>query len=351
MKATEEQQRVIDCNNGNYFVDAGPGSGKTASIIQRIVRLLKNDVHISNILGITFTNKAANEMKDRLIAALPILKKKDINIFTFHSFAHSLLKAHGSAIGLQPYTIMGDDESKKTITNISRKHSIKSPDEAGEGAYPEILAEEIPILKTKTSILHRVLDRLESIPGLTIASAVGKTKHNLIDEDVVTFCSRCTEDYIGYKNKENKLDFSDLQPFCIKLLKAMPDLGKQYHYISIDEAQDCAPVNIELVSLINKYNNVMAVGNVAQSIYQFRGASATAVKDFITKFSAKELFLTKNFRSVANIVHFANESINRVEAKMESNNQENGMLYYKEFAHHDEEVEAIVSKIQLLKGL
>jgi len=349
MQLTPEQQSVVACRDGNFFVNAGPGAGKTASLVQRYMALIGAGFTPEQVLCITFTNKAAMEMRER-VAHLMNLNMKSMHLFTFHGFCNYWLRKEGHRVGLTNYSIMSEDEVHKSIKEICKATPFKLKEYNSVSDKINFLtAENALILTRKESIVRKVLNGLDSQPGTDVALHISDKEANAMSFSAwVEFATSCLKQYSDYKRNRNKLDFGNLQPFAMHLFKNHPDIVQTYKFIMVDEAQDMNETNIRLLENINKHNNVMAIGDVLQSIYGFRGAKVTAVQDFIKRFNAKELFLTYNFRSKNNIVKFNNSSIQRPEARMTANQSDDGVLFFKEFDTQDEETNAIISKIQLL---
>jgi len=352
VNSTEEQRKVISVRAGNYLVTAGPGSGKTFSLVQRYTELIKEGVDPRNILAITFTNKAAREMKERATAAVPTVTSGSMQIFTFHGLANYWLRRRGADMGLTNYTLMSTDEVTKTLTSIARSVPLFSHFyETTDDKHGYLVNEYRNHQKLKMKIIERGLNAMESYPGKPIVKICADLNLPLNVAPYATgFLTLASNEYSTYKRDRRKLDFSNLQPFFIHLLEKAPDIAESYHYIIADETQDCNQMNLQLLNKLNRYNNVMAFADHKQSIYGFRGSSSSATQDFISQFNATELFLTRNFRSSRNIVEFANTSIARQEEKMVAVDRKDGILFYKEFDTHEQQLNAVVTKIKLLKG-
>lgn len=325
------QREAVYHVNGPLLVLAGAGTGKTTVLVNRIahtvrfgnaykcdyvpdcvteddVKILKSCKHPDvlldtlekfavepvkpyNVLAITFTNKAANEMKDRLTTILG----EDIGemwVGTFHSVCAKLLRINGQRLGYTPnFTIYDADDSKRLIADCMRQLNIDD--------------KMIPV-NVAMNTISRAKDKL--------CGAVEFT--DLAQSDFRD--SRIAVIYELYEHKlkeNNALDFDDLIFQSVRLLRDNPDLrmkyGNKFKYISVDEYQDTNKAQYELIKLLaSEYENVMAVGDDDQSIYKFRGASIKNILSFDRCFEdCTVIKLEKNYRSTENILRAANSVI------------------------------------------
>ena len=329
------QKEAIFRVNGPLLILAGAGSGKTTVIVNRIVNLIKygnaynepigntneitpeiirnlknyisgkeplnketNDalklglsrVAPENILAITFTNKAANELKERVSAALGS-EKSGVWVSTFHSMCNSILRKHASYINFtREFTIYDDDDSKKIIKECESRLGVDE--------------KEADINKVKRKI-SRAKDAMIS------PQEYSKNCKNYLDKVV-------SDIYTMYQKRlveSNAMDFDDLIPNTIKLLRSNKDILNYYlekfKYIMVDEYQDTNACQYELIKLLaSGNNNICVVGDDDQSIYKFRGANIENILNFEKNFkNTKVIKLEQNYRSTGNILSAANSVI------------------------------------------
>lgn len=259
----EEQQRAVNITEGALMIIAGPGSGKTRTLTYRIASLVQCKTAPQNCLAITFTNRAANEMKQRLSKLLPE-EYKQIPIHTFHSLGFEILKEYYSATGLKKdFNLI--DETKKT----------------------EILMQYFNLSDTQSKKLAK--------------------NNDLADEQRVI--------YQKLLRQENLVDFDDLINLPIELLTNNPDILNKYRqkfqYISVDEFQDIDPGQYEMVKLLApaRKANICIIGDYNQAIYSFRGADPKIFKHFENDYNPKTIRLSRNYRSGSTIVEAAKQII------------------------------------------
>jgi len=293
------QQEAVLSVEGPLLVLAGPGSGKTRVITHRVAHLI-NDCGVSsrNILAITFTNKAANEMKTRL-RTLVGTSGSGLTIGTFHAFAARVLRADGQSIGVEPHFVIFDSSDQERIA--------------------------------KSAIEIEGLDPKKYRPG-TLLSIISQAKGQLIStelfaERVGGYTDRLIlKVYRRYQHllEENQaLDFDDLLLKAVELFRSNPDVlvkyQDKYMYILVDEFQDTNPSQYELVHLLAKKNrNICVVGDPDQSIYSWRSADPRNVQRFLDDYpDAKKVVLGQNYRSTKNILEVARSVISGNHSKKE----------------------------------
>ncbi|SCW35912.1 DNA helicase-2 / ATP-dependent DNA helicase PcrA [Ruminococcaceae bacterium YRB3002] len=298
----EEQEAAVTHLDGPILILAGAGSGKTRVITYRIAYMMKHhNVRPSNILAITFTNKAANEMRER-ITSLVGDSSRYIWCGTFHSIFARILRIHAKLLGYtENYTILDSDESLKLV-----KDSMKEL--------------EIDEKKFKASNIHY---------------EISGAKNKMIDED--QYASQAGGDYAlskyakVYKRYQEKLrannamDFDDILVNMVRLLEENPDILEMYQekfrYIMVDEYQDTNMPQYKAVMLLaKKHGNICVVGDDDQSIYSFRGADVRMILNFEKDFpGCKVIKLVQNYRSTGYILEAANQVIanNRKRKKKE----------------------------------
>ncbi len=330
----EQQRESIETTEGPLLVIAGAGSGKTRVLTTRIAYLIEEmGVDPSNILAITFTNKAAKEMRDRVCSMLgPIAYS--IQISTFHSFGLTLVKENYALLEYKKeFTILDSDDSLSIIKKILKDFN----------------------LDPKTYNPRLIRNRISS------------AKNERMDpEDLSKFSAcdldeRIVEVYEAYQNKlqaNNSLDFDDLLLKPIELFEQYPDVLKAYQerftYILIDEYQDTNEVQYLLTKMLAaKYKNICVVGDESQSIYAFRGSNYRNILNFEKDYkNCKIILLEQNYRSTKMILNAANDVIKnnkqRKEKKLWTDNKEGEKLIYKRCFDEKEEASYVTSTIQNL---
>lgn len=335
----EEQQKPALQTEGAVLVTAGAGSGKTRLLTHRIAHLIQDkNVNPSNILAITFTNKASSEMKERLEKLLGG-EVSGMWIYTFHSMCSKLLRFHAERVGLSSnFSIYGDSERDRLIKRILsddsdfiklEKNKLK-PDHVGwhiSNAKNELLSPELYAVKIKNDPYVGIITRT----------------------------------YVEYQKEllcANAVDFDDLLVKAYELLEQNEDIRDYYQekfkYIHVDEFQDTNVVQYELVRMLGaKYNNVFAVGDEDQCIYSWRGAKFTNVQKFIDDNKGIHIYkLEQNYRSSEKILNAANKIIKNNSNRLDKNlwTDKKGGEEVKFFtAYNDlEEAEFVASKIKKL---
>ena len=286
----ERQKEAVITTEGPVLVIAGAGSGKTKVLTTRIAYLIKNkNISSDNILAITFTNKAAKEMKDRVSNILNQNVRR-MHISTFHSFGVEILKKYGYLINVDKnFTILDSDDSLKVI---------------------KIIVEDMNL--TKTISPKHIKDVISSYKNkLILPEEAEKNTFTFEEKQIVDI-------YNKYQRKlanSNSVDFDDLllMPYLIldKNINVLEALQEQYKYILIDEYQDTNDAQYFLVKMLSKkYQNLFVVGDSDQSIYSFRGANYKNILNFTKDFpNAKVIKLEQNYRSTNNILNIANNVI------------------------------------------
>lgn len=292
-----QQKKATVHVRGPLLVLAGAGSGKTKVITHRFAYLTNvKKVHPKSILAMTFTNKAAGEMKER-IAKLTGKSTSGLWISTFHSFCSRVLRREVDRLGFsRSFCIYDKDESCNLIRSILKEFKIH------EALYKGVSSR---LSSLKASLIE---------PDALIAK-----------EDSYGFDEKFTRTYVRYQDelrKNNALDFDDLIMYTVKLLKKHPDILKRYQkdfsHIMIDEFQDTNVAQYRLSRLlVSKSKNILVVGDDDQSIYKFRGADVGNMRAFKKDFSkAKVIRLEQNYRSTQNILDAAGGVISHIAKRM-----------------------------------
>ena len=302
----EKQKEAVLYTDGPLLIVAGAGAGKTKTITHRIIHLIHSGVDPRSILAVTFTNKAAKEMRDRIMAMLsqPVhgqnLKTDNFGnienspfVSTFHSLGVHIIKENSHLIGLNKYfTIMDESGAISIIKSIMKEHDI---------------------------------DPKQHEPR-KIKSIISKSKGDFINIDTYSagvtsaFQSIVATIWRGYEaqlKKEKALDFDDLLLESVLILKKYPEVKQHYQerwkYLHIDEYQDTNEVQYEMTKLlVGKDENICVVGDTDQNIYSWRGANIKNMLHFEKDFpNAKIVMLEQNYRSTKNIIEAANSVIEK----------------------------------------
>lgn len=278
----ENQIKAVKAINGPVIVVAGAGSGKTRVLTHRLAYLVESGVDSSNILAVTFTNKAAKEMRDRVDNMLK--ENNRSTIMTFHSLCARILRCEANHIGYKSnFEIYDDDESQKVIKKIFDDLQFNNT------AYK--------IKEVKNYI-----------------SAIKNGKRYDLEPRKQKDYDLCYEKYNERLKLENALDFDDLLLKTVELfntnMNVLDYYQRKFLYIMIDEFQDTNTIQYELVELLaDRFRNVFVVGDGDQSIYSFRNANVGNIKEFIKHFKPIQIVLDINYRSKSNILEAANSLI------------------------------------------
>ena len=318
----DKQKEAILKTDGPILVIAGAGSGKTKVLTTKIAYLVENGIPTDNILAITFTNKAAKEMKDRVINMLGS-EGHSIRISTFHSFGVYLMQKHYNELGYQKnFTILDSDDSLTIIKRIMKDLNI-DPKEYNPRAIRNAIS----------SAKNELISALE---------------YERFTSD--NFSQKVLEVYTRYEQKlliNNSLDFDDLLFLPIKLFRTKPEILKyyqeKYQYILVDEYQDTNEAQYILIKMLSAKNrNICVVGDESQSIYSFRGSNYRNILNFEKDYKdCTTILLEQNYRSTSTILDSANDVIkNNKHRKDKKLWTENGIgekiEYYKALDEKDE---------------
>lgn len=281
------QKEAVTHLDGPCLVTSCPGSGKTFTLVERIVCLIKRGVKPKNILCLTFTNKAANEMRERVCKRLGV-EKVDFFIGTFHSLCARMIRKIGPSHGYKVnFSIIDDKDQIDLIMQIARKQEtdIKKPE-----AFKII--NRLNFYRDRMEDFEWVENELNLQSQIDIAKA-----------------------YLTHCKKNNLFDFSALIYENIKMIESDEDLKRKiqntFKYIMVDEVQDTNKAQFYLVNLLGgRWKNIMLIGDIDQSIYGWRGARCQNIQDFINNYSdCKVISLSKNYRSTPQIVGHAHKLI------------------------------------------
>lgn len=328
------QKKAVLTTEGPLLVLAGAGSGKTKVLTTRIAYLInEKNVDPSSILAITFTNKAAKEMKDRVIKLIGNIGYS-MKISTFHSFGLSILKEHCDLLGYSKnFTIIDSDDSMTLIKKIVKDLNLDS-----KIFNPKMIRNKISGAK------NELMDPAEYV----------RFANTDMEEKIVSVYER----YQKRLKLNNSFDFDDLLMLPIKLLKENPDVLKQYQekfkYVMVDEYQDTNQAQYILTKMMSaKYKNICVVGDNDQSIYMFRGANYRNILNFEKDYkNTSVILLEENYRSTKNILDVANSIIknnkSRKDKTLWTNNDDGLKIKYHRSSNEKDESFYVVSEIKKL---
>jgi DNA helicase-2/ATP-dependent DNA helicase PcrA len=291
-----QQYAAVTAPPGPLLVIAGAGSGKTRTLTYRVAYLLENGVDPRNILLLTFTNKAARQMLDRVANLLPV-DASGLWGGTFHSIGNRMLRRHGSAIGFSSgFTIMDREDQKDLLNAVV----------AGAGIDPKEI--RFPKGEVLADIFSFVVNTEQPIEELLAE----KFPYFLpLLEQIKDVHAR----YERRKKSTNSLDFDDLLEKTLRMLKEHPEIAafyrRQFQFILVDEYQDTNKIQADFIDLLaEEHENVMVVGDDAQSIYSWRGANFQNILAFPRRYPKAQVFkIELNYRSVPEILSVANAAI------------------------------------------
>ena len=304
----EQQQAAVNCDD-SVLVLSGAGTGKTRVITAKINYLLENGVEPKTILALTFTNKAAREMKERLSFT------QGLFVGTFHSFGLNIIKEFTKEAGLE--------SNFQIIDYGDQVNMIRRIIDSGNVNFAEY---DINATKQQNmAVLRNIINHVNLIKESQIEVAGLTRQLTVVDKEDYANKEKLFLLYQDTLSKENKVDFTDLLVKPCMLLKDNSEirniLANRYEYILIDELQDIDPLQIVLIeSLRNKSTKYFGVGDDDQSIYRFRGASPRYMRYFTKKLAKDNIIkLEKNYRSTDPILKLANSVISRNKSRLGKN--------------------------------
>lgn len=336
----EEQYRVVTSGDGPCLVLAGAGSGKTRTITYRVAYLLEQGIDPSEILLVTFTNKAAREMKDR-VSQLASGKGNLPWSGTFHHIGYRILRQYAPVLGYKPNFTILDSEDSNDLLKLCMK---------GEGIDRK--EQRFPSTKVLGSIISYARNA-----ETTIADVV-ELQHPKFEPLVDTFV-RIAEEYRKRKIEANAMDFDDLLVNLYLLLlqsqAAKQKFSQQFRYVLVDEYQDTNKIQSSIVREMASYHgNLLVVGDDAQSIYSFRAADIQNILAFEQHYPSARVFrLETNYRSTPEILNLANDvilkNVSQYEKELQSYKPSFMRPEVQAFVDGREEAEFIASTIQELE--
>jgi DNA helicase II / ATP-dependent DNA helicase PcrA len=301
----DSQREAVLHTDGPLMIVAGAGSGKTKVLTTRIAHLMAKGVDAFNILALTFTNKAAKEMKERVEKILGNSEARNLYIGTFHSVFARILRTEAPKLGYpNNFTIYDTDDAKSVVKTVINELELDDKHYKPSTVY----------------------NRISSAKNALVGPAEYATDYNLQQEDLRSqrpAIAQIFDRYVARCLKNGAMDFDDLLLKFYELLRTFPESLSKYQrkfkYILIDEYQDTNPAQYEIIKLLGAmYENVCVVGDDAQSIYSFRGATIQNILQFKKDYDdVKVVKLEQNYRSTQNILHVANEVIRNNKSQIE----------------------------------
>ena len=332
MALNEMQQLAVDTTEGPLLILAGAGSGKTTVLVNRVEHIISSRLATPwQVLAITFTNKAAGELRERLVSAIGD-EANDIWTYTFHSCCSRILRRFGERIGYtNHFTIYDTDDSRRVMKLCQKQLGIEDK----LINHKSILAE---ISRAKDSLIS--------------PDEYKQTSQNDFRKSKI---AECYEMYQKELKKSDAMDFDDIIFNTVKLLEENEDVRDlyqtQFKYVMVDEYQDTNHAQYVLTSLLaDKYKNICVVGDDDQSIYRFRGATIENILSFENHYKgAKVIRLEENYRSTQNILDGANAVIshnkNRKGKTLFTRSGSGDKIVYKTVMSESEESQYIIDEI------
>lgn len=337
----ESQRKAVEYIDGPSLVIAGAGSGKTRVLTYKIAYLLQQGVKPWNIMALTFTNKAAREMKERIGKLVGQDLAQHLYMGTFHSIFSRILRAEAQHIGFNNnFTIYDETDSRSLIKTIVKDLKLD------EKVYkPASVHSRISMAKNNLMSAENYARDKE------LYQADQRAKMPRVGEIFITYVQRCQQ--------ANAMDFDDLLTLTFKLFQEHEDIRKKYadrfDFLLVDEYQDTNHAQMRIVmQLCKEKERVCAVGDDSQSIYSFRGANIDNILSFQSRFKEAKLFkLEQNYRSTQSIVEAANSLIkhnsNQIPKNVYSKNDKGERLIYKPAYSDKEEALIVCREIKRIK--
>ena len=314
------QLKAAQTLHGPVLIQAGAGSGKTKTVIARIMNLIAHGVNPSNILAITFTNKAANELKARIGQVLAPAQADAVKASTIHSLCVSILAKYQYE---DPYirgsihkgfpNIIDDEDQKRIIRTCQTDYLSDNPEAKSLDSATLEAIKDLPIGTLKNYINRYKHFYIERKLGI---NPNARFSISMEDRSLTFYIQKIISNYVKYTVKYNLIDFDDILYNALTILKtnnvAVSQLQSQYQYISVDEYQDTSNVQEQIINILanTKQHNLCVVGDPNQSIYAFRGADINNILTFPKKHpNTRVITLDENYRSTQSILKLANDVI------------------------------------------
>lgn len=357
LQLNPDQINAVEHKNSPLLVAAGPGSGKTSVIVERIIYLLKNGLKPSEILCLTFSEKAAQEMKERLEKIIDVT---DMQISTFHSFCYDVLGDNilDSGIGI------GSGVMTRSSTLV---WALKNIDSFG--------FEHIELGNNSVNVIEALIDGISTFKDELITPVeLAEYLENKFKQEKILMQDIEYYDYLqklcdlhkiyvrhqDYLKNSKMIDFDEMITSTIELFRKKPNVLARYHnkfkHVLVDEFQDNNYAQLELIKILSPSGNVTVVGDDDQSIYRFQGAFVANFQHFIESYKnkVKIIVLRQNYRSPQNIVNLASQLLknvpNRQQKELFSSNEEGDKVSVVRCNHDMAEVEFVVNKIKQMLG-
>ncbi len=329
MNLNKEQLEAVQHFEGPCVVTAIPGSGKTRTLTSRVVHLVQSrNIDPKNILCLTFTNKAAAEMKIRISEDLGNETSRQIWISTFHKLCIAILRKHGDKVGLSPsFSIYNEQDQKELITKVARMQDC-------DDFNARYLASVVNNYRESTEDFSEVIQVLTPVQA-----------------DII-------KEYLEMLDEFNAIDFSGLLYKTWRLLKEYPKvadaLSKKFQYVLVDEGQDTNTIQYEIIKYIASHNNLFIVGDYQQSIFSWRGACPENLHSIKKDFTdVREIVLSHNYRSTPQILQVAQNLIrhnsNTTHVLLQSNKDDGSEVVVRTMYHPEHEASSISNAISMLR--
>ncbi len=298
----DRQRQAVEISDGPVLIVAGPGTGKTKTLIARIAHLVKQSVPPNRILALTFTNKSAREMQERLDHLLPVGKRPDVT--TFHAFCYRLL---ADIAGEKP-ELISETDRQDSIRQLKKSQQLKGL----------------------------------SVKELSLAISQAKSSLETVDPDLADLLQQ----YQELLRERKQLDFDDLLMQAFEFLKAHPAKRPAYQHILVDEFQDTNELQYEFLKLLADTTNIFVIGDPKQSIYGFRGASAEIFDRFKRDWpGASVIALSINYRSTPQVAAVGNAVFSNSPSLL-AHRQDAGQARCIEVLNEYSEAEWIINSIE-----
>jgi DNA helicase-2/ATP-dependent DNA helicase PcrA len=337
----EQQREAVLHKDGPVMIIAGAGSGKTKVLTTRIAHLMSQGVDAFNILALTFTNKAAKEMKERIEKILGNAEARNLYVGTFHSVFARILRGEAHQLGYpNSFTIYDTDDAKSVVKTVVQELNLDDK-------------------HYKANIVY---NRISAAKNALVTPAAYAQDYYIQQEDTRAMRPAIAQIYDAYAKRcfrNGAMDFDDLLIKMYELLKYFPEALSKYQrkfkYILIDEYQDTNPAQYEIIKLLGAmHENVCVVGDDAQSIYSFRGATIQNILQFQKDYDdVKVVKLEQNYRSTKSILEVANQIIShnkgQIPKDLWTENSEGDRIRLVRTATDNEEGKFIADTIQEMK--
>jgi DNA helicase II / ATP-dependent DNA helicase PcrA len=349
IKPNTKQQEAIDNLKGQIMLLAGPGTGKTFTIIHRIEKMLSEGIEPSSILCLTFSDAAANEMKQRLIKKMGVVASS-VDIYTYHSFCNDIIKLYPSQFSLGVgVRLITETEKIKLMKGCIDKANLEYfvPNRADKYHFSRDFISHIEKLKSQRVSKEKYFEQIETNPTLmprikeleaeiyereSRGEIRNKTRYSEI-EKIQTNIEKAKELWSLYELYSEKMhslsliDFSDMITFVLSAFEEditfLREVSNKYKYFLVDEYQDTNDLQNEILFHLmegNDNKNILVVGDDDQIIYGFQGAKSDNIENFLTKYpDTKVICLEENNRSTQSILDFSYEVIQQDKSRLENN--------------------------------